>query len=182
MLLPPQRAAFLDLNGTLVLPVQVESLRDHTLIPGAIEAVRLLNDHGFLCPVVTVQSRIARGVFTEEAFREWFLHLQNEFARGGATLLGPYICPHRSQDACACAKPASLLYEQAARDHHIDITASVVIGDTGGDIDAARRLGCLGYLVLTGWGASSLQEYRVVVPDPFIAADIQDAARCIVGG
>lgn len=65
-------AVFLDLNGTLVLPVQVESPSDYRPVPDAFAAIRLLNQCGFLCPVITVQSRIEKGWFTEAAFRSWF--------------------------------------------------------------------------------------------------------------
>ncbi len=99
------KAAFLDLNGTLVTPVQVRHLAEHHILPGAVEAVRLLNRHGFLCPVVTVQTRIAKGYFSHADFAAWFDDLKERFESEGARLLGPYLCPHRSQDACACHKP-----------------------------------------------------------------------------
>src|SRR5690349_17253143 len=98
-------AVFLDLNGTLVLPVQVNTPEEYTPIPGSTEAVCLLNRTGFLCPVVTVQSRIAKGLYSEEAFRDWFAGFQQQMAAQGAALLGPYLCPHRINADCACAKP-----------------------------------------------------------------------------
>ena len=88
-------AVFLDLNGTLVMPVQANALEEYTSIPGSMEAVRMLNAAGFLCPVVTVQSRIAKGIYSEEAFRAWFSAFQRHMDAGGAHLLGPYLCPHR---------------------------------------------------------------------------------------
>jgi len=66
------RAVFLDLNGTLVMPVQAESPDAYRTIPGAASAVAQLNSKGFLCPVITVQSRIAKGLYTETDFRTWF--------------------------------------------------------------------------------------------------------------
>lgn len=83
-------AVFLDLNGTLVMPVQVSSPSDCEPIAGSLEAVRLLTEAGFLCPVITVQSRIKKGVYSAVAFRDWFRGFQRSFARDGAELLGPY--------------------------------------------------------------------------------------------
>ena len=96
------RAAFLDLNGTLVMPIKQESLSELTLIEGAVAR---LSRAGFVCPVVTIQSRIAKGLFSAEEFRVWF----QEFARllhgCGAEIVGPYVCPHRFSEVCACKKP-----------------------------------------------------------------------------
>ncbi len=73
------RAAFLDLNGTLVEPVRVTKLRELTVLPHAIEAVRLLNQAHFLCPVVTVQSRISKAFFSLQDFSAWFTSLRQQF-------------------------------------------------------------------------------------------------------
>src|SRR5205823_4174695 len=63
---------FLDLNGTLVLPLKQERLEDLTLIPGVAEALARLSAAGFVCPVVTVQARIAKGLFSMADFQTWF--------------------------------------------------------------------------------------------------------------
>ena len=175
------RGAFLDLNGTLVEPVKVEHPDGYALLPCAAEAVRLLNAHGFVCPVITVQSRIAKGTYTADAFLLRFRQLQAELAQQGAAIVGPYVCPHRFRDACACKKPLPLLYEQAAVALRIDITKSVVIGDTSGDVLAARALGCAGVLVRTGWGEHELAEHGAGEAASYVAADLLEAARWAVG-
>lgn len=146
------RAVFLDLNGTLVEPVQVESLAELKPLPGTFEAVRRLNEAGFLCPVVTVQSRIAKGYFSSAEFEAWFQVFSDKAARKNARLLGPYVCPHRFGELCFCEKPNSYLYEQAAREHMIDLASSYVVGDTASDVMAAAVFGGVGCLVQTGWG------------------------------
>jgi D-glycero-D-manno-heptose 1,7-bisphosphate phosphatase len=146
-------AVFLDLNGTLVLPVQAESPGEYREIAGARDAVRQLCAAGFGCPVVTVQSRIAKGVYSEVAFRDWFDAFAAEWRAAGAVLLGPYLCPHRSADGCDCAKPKTRLYLDAAAELGIaDLAGSFVVGDTEGDLLAARAIGARAYLVRTGWG------------------------------
>lgn len=175
------RAAFLDLNGTLVEPVQVQHPDEYALLPCAAAAVRLLNERGFACPVITVQSRIAKGTYSADAFAARFRQIQRELAQQGATILGPYVCPHRLRDACACKKPQALLYERAASELKIDIIQSVVIGDTRGDVEAGRALGCPGVLVLTGWGARELAERGAGEAASHVAADLLEAARWVVG-
>jgi D-glycero-D-manno-heptose 1,7-bisphosphate phosphatase len=67
-----RRGVFLDLNGTLVEPLKQKRLAELTLIPGVAAAIRRLSVAGFICPVVTVQSRIAKGLFTMTGFEAWF--------------------------------------------------------------------------------------------------------------
>ncbi len=149
------RAVFLDLNGTLVMPVQAESPDAYRVIPRAASAIAQLNRKGFLCPVVTVQSRIAKGLYTETDFRTWFASWQESLAREGAYVLGPYLCPHRFGCSCPCAKPNPTLYLQASWEHDIDCTQSYVAGDTLDDMVPARHIGAKGCLVLTGWGQAA---------------------------
>jgi histidinol-phosphate phosphatase family protein len=146
-----RKAVFLDLNGTLVLPLKHERLSDLTTIPGALGAVARLTDAGFVCPVVTVQSRIAKGLFSMDEFIDWFRGFSDEWMAHGASLVGPYVCPHRYAERCECEKPNAFLYERAIRDHHIDQSRSFVIGDSPNDVRAATAIGARGCLVRTGW-------------------------------
>jgi histidinol-phosphate phosphatase family protein len=150
------KAVFLDLNGTLVLPLRQESLSELALIPGADLPVAKLLAGGFICPVVTIQSGIGKCRFTEQEFRDWFVVF---FRECKLDLKGPYICPHRFASACICKKPNPFLYEQAAKDHHIDLSSSYVIGDTAWDAMAGKNLGSRGCLVRTD-GAIGETEYQ----------------------
>jgi histidinol-phosphate phosphatase family protein len=168
---------FLDLNGTLVQPVVVDRLSDHAIIAGAPSAVARLNRSGLRTPVVTIQSRIAKGTFSLEEFMEWFQRVARDFAREGAKLEGPYVCPHRFAEPCPCKKPSTLLYERASRDSEIDLAASFTIGDTGADVEAAHAFGGLGCLVLTGYAAR--EQPSDVRPD-FVGNDLHQVADWIV--
>lgn len=139
-----RRAVFLDLNGTLVEPVLVDRLDDLRCVSGAAEAVGRLCRAGFVCPVVTVQSRIEKGYFTEKEFRRWFRRLSESMEAEGAHLEGPYVCPHRFGTGCSCAKPQPTLYRRAASDLGIDLVRSFTIGDTSADVEAATRFGGVG--------------------------------------
>ena len=171
------RAVFLDLNGTVVLPLKQESLDEMTLIPGADLAIARLVAAGFLCPVVTVQARIEKGLFTESEFRAWFFRF---FGMLGLDVKGPYICPHRYNHRCPCEKPNTFLYDQAASDLSIDLVRSYTIGDSPQDVEAARRFGGIGCLVRTGWAAEDrfLEEARA--SGAFIGDTIRDAVDWII--
>jgi histidinol-phosphate phosphatase family protein len=157
------KAVFLDLNGTLVLPVKQESLAELKLIPGADRAVAVLLEANFICPVVTIQSGIGKGRFTDKEFRDWF---SDVFRKLKLDIKGPYICPHRFAEPCECKKPNLFLYEQAAADHAIDLSRSYVIGDTAWDVIAGKKMGGQGCLVRTGWGENET-EYQHA--KPFVA-------------
>ncbi len=145
-----RRTVFLDLNGTLVAPVVVERLQDLTLIAGVSEAIARLSRTGYVCPVVTVQSRIEKGLFSEADFRAWFGCLSRELAAAGAYVVGPYVCPHRFRTPCACKKPQTLLYERAAVEHGLELRDAYVVGDSAADIEAALRFGGRGCFVSSG--------------------------------
>jgi histidinol-phosphate phosphatase family protein len=170
-----REGVFLDLGGTLVEPVKPERLDELTLIPGVIEAIARLTAAGIVCPVVTVQSRIAKGLFSLAEFEAWFARFASDLNDRGALLVGPYICPHRFAEPCACKKPNALLYEQAAREHGIDVSKSFVIGDSPDDMRAARRLGAKGVLVRTGW-ATNIRVVETAAPDTSFIAESLGAA------
>jgi histidinol-phosphate phosphatase family protein len=148
-----RRGVFLDLAGTLVEPLKPERLDEITLIPGVIGGIARLSAAGFACPVVTVQSRIAKGLWSLPEFERWFSGFAAVLAAHGGRVVGPYVCPHRLADPCPCKKPSTLLYERAAADHHVKTSDSFVIGDSPEDVRAAKRLGARGCLVRTGWAA-----------------------------
>jgi len=175
----PKHAVFLDLNGTIVLPVQAGSPDEYRQIGGAREAVRALCTAGFVCPVVTVQSRIAKGVYSDAAFRGWFAAFAAEWSAAGAVLHGPYLCPHRASDNCACAKPKPRLYLEAAADFSVvDFAGSFVVGDTESDLGAARALGARACLVRTGWGPKPGDPLELAAD--FVGDDLAAVTRWII--
>lgn len=163
-----RKAVFLDLNGTLVLPLKQERLGDLFPIAGAIAAVARLTRAGFSCPVITIQSRIAKGLFTADEFQRWFANFAVAARQQGAELQGPYVCPHRYAEPCVCKKPNTLLYERAVADLGISLTESFVVGDSPDDVLAATRLGARGCLVQTGWAK-----------DPTVAASVKNVASFV---
>jgi D-glycero-D-manno-heptose 1,7-bisphosphate phosphatase len=170
------RTVFLDLAGTIVLPLKPESLDEIRPIPGAVEAIARLCAAGFRCPVVTVQARIEKGLFTEGEFRQWFRSFASGIRSRGALLEGPYVCPHRWTTPCRCRKPNTLLYERAAKELGLQTTGAFVVGDGAVDMEAASRLGGIGCLVRTGWAQDEVELARARVYASFVGADLAAAA------
>jgi D-glycero-D-manno-heptose 1,7-bisphosphate phosphatase len=173
-------AVFLDLSGTLVMPIQVNHPSELVEIPGAADAIRRLTRAGYVCPVVTIQSRIEKGLFSAQAFQIWFESLRVRWSGIGAELAGPYVCPHLFSTACPCKKPSPLLYTQAAADHGIDLGTSYVIGDTAADVEAAARFGGRGILVRTGYGASHEAMAAAAPHAAFIGRDLSECVGWIL--
>jgi D-glycero-D-manno-heptose 1,7-bisphosphate phosphatase len=118
----------------------------------AREAVKLMNDAGYLVLVVTNQSGIGRGYYTEEDFLCLTSRMQGELARAGAHLDGVYFCPHHPvaaqgafRRACRCRKPGPGMVERALSEWEILMEASFVIGDSDGDMALAAAVGLPGH-------------------------------------
>lgn len=175
-----QRAVFLDLNGTLVLPIKPQSLNELTQIENAGSEIARLSGAGFLCPVITVQSRINKGVFSLEEFLNWFDSFASSVRISGAYLLGPYVCPHRFNEPCECKKPSTFLYRLAAEEHGIDLQRSFVIGDSVEDVCAAKQFGGQGCLVRTGWAKDIAVVERALPYSSFVAESLGRAVDWIL--
>jgi len=115
-------------------------------------AIRGLNDAGLAVIVITNQSGVARGYFPESLVSEVHARMRRELQSQGAHLDGIYYCPHSSADACDCRKPKIGMMHQAAREHHLDIARSFVVGDRYNDMELAFRAGCKSIFVRTGYG------------------------------
>lgn len=145
-----KKAIFLDRDGTITVDSGfVHKEEDLELLPGAAEAIRLANEHRFMVVVVTNQSGVARGYFTEEDVRAFNSHLALALAEQGARIDAFYYCPHHPEasiptyrKACFCRKPQPGLILQAARELDIDLSQSWVVGDSLRDVEAGKRAGC----------------------------------------
>lgn len=174
-------AVFLDRDGTVIRensyladPAGVE------LLSGTAEALRRMAGHGFLLVLVTNQSGIGRGYFTEAQYRAVADRLESLLAGQGVRLDGVYHCPHApgSGDPCACRKPGLALYRQAAEDLGIDLAGSFWIGDRLRDVAPAQALDGYGILVRTGYGAEEAERAPAGLT---VVADLSAAADAVIG-
>ncbi len=122
------------------------------MFPFAGSAIRRLNQADLAVIVVTNQSGVARGYFPESLVQQVHERMRQELASAGAFVDGIYYCPHGSADVCNCRKPRAGMIESAAREHHLDVPRSFVVGDRYGDMELAARAGCKGVFVRTGYG------------------------------
>jgi D-glycero-D-manno-heptose 1,7-bisphosphate phosphatase len=173
---PPQKAAFLDRDGTLIEDVgylaRVEDLR---IFPFTSEAVRLLRENGFLVVVITNQSGIGRKIYDEAAMHAIHERMQEDLDN---MLDGFYFCPHLPDEGCACRKPGLGMLEAARGDLEIDMDGSWMIGDKAIDIQTGANAGIKTALVLTGYGGRDTNG-ETLEPD-VIGADLLDAVKKIV--
>lgn len=185
-------AVFLDRDGTINEEMGYLNHESRLiLLPGAARAIKRLNQAGWPVVVVSNQSGLARGYFSPELLELIHKRLLELLAREGARLDGWYYCPHHQQGQrpelaidCDCRKPKPGLFKRAAADLSLDLSASVMVGDRLGDIEAARNIGARAVIVLTGYGRGEV-EYelprRPLKPD-FIAAGLPEAVDWILAG
>jgi D-sedoheptulose 7-phosphate isomerase len=147
-------AVFVDRDDTLAKDVPYCSKpEDLKLMKGAGQAIKRLNDAGYLVIVVTNQSGIGRGLFDEAVLEKIHAKLRAELGKSGARLDAIYHCPHRPEAGCRCRKPDLGMIEQAMKEFDIDILGSYVIGDSDDhDMELAKRIGCPGVKVRKGFG------------------------------
>jgi len=184
------RAVFLDRDGTVIEEVgYLSDLKQLRLIPGAAASIKRLNEAGFKVVLVTNQSGVARGYFTEAFVRETHELLGKMLGLEGARLDGIYYCPHHPKAgdspyaaACDCRKPGTGMLEQAARDMGIDVKASFVVGDKWSDVELGQRAGAHSILVTTGYAFDDPGNARPKhLGDPdFMAASLTEAADWII--
>lgn len=185
-----RRAFFLDRDGTLCPEVgYVNHVSRVALLPGAIAAVRLAHEAGYLCVLITNQAGVARGYFTEGLVHQAHARLRELLAAGGVALDGLYYCPHHPtageppyRAECQCRKPRPGMIHLAARELDIDLPASVVVGDKISDVEMAHSLGARGVLVRTGYGLGeeTHQRQRWTTTPEHVADDLAAAVRWVI--
>ena len=142
-------AAFLDRDGVINIDRgYVYRREEFEFVPGALDGVRRLVELGFAPVVVTNQSGIGRGLYSEEDFHALSAWMADRFADGRAPLAGIYFCPHHPEEAngpyriaCDCRKPAPGMLLRAADELGLDLAASVLFGDRASDLLAAQAAG-----------------------------------------
>ena len=172
------RAVFLDRDGVINKLIKTDNwftspyiLEDFQILPGVLEAMRLLKGAGFFCVVVTNQPDIARGKFTHQDLRK--IH---DFMQQTLDLDAVYYCPHDNVDNCECRKPKPGMVLRAAEEMKIDLSQSFIVGDRWRDIDVGPAVGCKTVLINT---IATEMEKKNIRAD-FGARDLLEAAKWIV--
>jgi len=141
-------AVFVDRDGTICFDKHYLSDPDGLeLIPTVAEGIKRLNDAKMTVIVVTNQSGVRRGYFTEETLKTVHDRLRQILASHGAKIDDIFYCPHRPDEGCKCRKPAPGMLIQAKDKHGFDLTRSFVMGDRMMDVGMAHAVGAKGILV-----------------------------------
>jgi len=160
----PQRAVFLDRDGTLIRDMDcLRRAEELELLPGVGAAIRELNHHGWRVIVVTNQPVIAKGWCSEDELQRIHNKLEALLGQEHAFLDRIYFCPHHPDKGfpgeraelkinCECRKPAPGMVRRAAAELNVDLAASWLVGDTTTDAQTAANAGMRSLLVRTGHG------------------------------
>lgn len=164
----PKPAVFLDRDGCVTVEKgYVGRAEDMEIYPFAKRCVERLHRLGYLVIVITNQSGVGRGFFTEKE-----LIRMNDMLRDKTGVDAVYYCPHwynpgstsaRYNVDCGCRKPRTGMIDAARKDFDIDMDNSFFVGDRASDLLTGKNAGIKAILVRTGYGAGELEE--AVVPD-----------------
>ncbi|MFN2925952.1 D-glycero-beta-D-manno-heptose 1,7-bisphosphate 7-phosphatase [Lachnospiraceae bacterium YH-ros2228] len=183
------KAVFLDRDGTINVEKQyLYKKEEFEFLPGVLDGLKLLQKAGYLLVIVTNQSGIARGYYSEDQFHDlnnWMLSKLEEY---GITITKVYYCPHHPNAIvekykmdCECRKPKLGMYQKAVQEYGIDLNNSYAIGDKIRDCAICKDSGCKGILIQDNEAATVISDvkqskYRNVI----YRETLLDAAEYIV--
>ena len=135
-------AILFDRDGSLIEdPGYLSRPEQVTWMDGTFDALRQFAAAGYRLLIITNQSGIGRGLYSEDDMARVHARLRDDLTKAGVTLDGIYHCPHTPEDGCACRKPDIALIAQAAAEHDLDLGRSWMIGDKCSDIAAGQAAG-----------------------------------------
>ena len=156
----------------------IKSPEEWLPIEGSLEAIALLNAHGYQVIVVTNQSGVARGLFDETILEKIHAKMRQLVSEKGGNITAIYFCPHGANSDCECRKPKAGLLKAFAADFHVDLTTITVIGDSLRDLQAAERVGAKPIMVKTGKGQQTLlNNPQLNIP---VFENLYDAAQHLI--
>lgn len=183
------RAVFLDRDGTINEDVHyLSDPKMFKLLPGAAEAIKLLNMSSLKSIVVTNQAGVARGFFTEETVKRIHEEMKHQLAEKGAYIDAIYYCPHHATEGigkykknCWCRKPNPGMLQRAANDLDLDLESCYLVGDKIIDVETGKKVGCTTFLILTGDKPQQMEHLKKDCLNPdFILRDLYEAVKKIL--
>ena len=164
------RAVFIDRDGTINVNYgYINNPNDFKMYPSVAKGIKLLKKNGFKIIIITNQSGISRGYFSEKSLEEIHEKMKKELSKEDAKVDAIYYCPHHPDEKCNCRKPKPGMLETAIKDFDIDIENSYIIGDRMLDVEAGRAVGCKTVLV---------PEDKVIVKKEMAESDINPDYIC----
>lgn len=178
--MPKQHYVLLDRDGVINRDSDefIKSPEQWLPIEGSLEAIALLNAHGYQVIVVTNQSGVSRGLLDEAMLEKIHAKMRRLVSEKGGKIDAIYFCPHGPDDGCNCRKPKPGLLKAFASDFHADLTTVTVIGDSLRDLQAAEAVGAKPVLVKTGKGQQTLvNNPQLDIP---VFENLYDAAQHLI--
>ncbi|MBC8345107.1 MAG: HAD family hydrolase [Candidatus Marinimicrobia bacterium] len=171
---------FLDRDGTLNPdPGYINDLSQFEFYDFTIDGLKRLKEYGNRFCIITNQSGIGRGIIEMDKLSEIHDYILNSFYKNDLELLGIYYCPDHPDKATKFRKPGSGMFLEAAKDHNIEITKCLMMGDALSDIQAGVNLRMDTMLLLTGRGKETADHLGKLRPN-FIAENILDGANLLL--
>lgn len=176
-----RKVAFLDRDGVINLDrAYVHKWDDFEFVPGAVDAMRRLREAGYVLVVVTNQSGLARGMYSEAEYQALTAAMCAALTQAGADVEAVYHCPHHPKGQvaelaveCDCRKPAPGMILRAAQELGVSLADSFLVGDKPSDIEAARAAGVgRAYIVQSDNSESSGEHAQA-------DASFKDLADCV---
>jgi D-glycero-D-manno-heptose 1,7-bisphosphate phosphatase len=175
-IIPPLRAVFLDRDGVLNralvrdnLPYPPTSLAELEILPGVLEALKLLKAAGFVLITVSNQPDVARGTLTQDA-----VDSINDYLGAHLPMDRFIMCFHDNVDNCVCRKPKAGMLIAGALEFDIDLSESYMIGDRWRDVEAGHNAGCKTIFIDYGYAERKPESYD------FVATSLLEAAQKIL--
>lgn len=175
----PIRVVLLDRDGVINAdsPEHVRSPAAWQPLPGSVEAIGRLHQAGLAVAVCTNQSGLARGLFTPRTLAAVHRRMEAAVAAAGGDLAGVFVCPHGPEAGCDCRKPRPGLLLRALAALRARPAEAVFIGDSARDLAAAEAAGVEPWLVLTGNGLQTREDW----PRPVtVHEDLAAAAHALI--
>ena len=175
-------AVFLDRDGTVNHEKSyLSDEKDLKLYSCVAKSILSLQKAGFKIVIITNQSGIERGYFTEKKLAVIHKTLLKMLNNIGVKIDGIYYCPHGSDDVCECRKPKIGMAKQAEKELNIDLKKSYVVGDSVRDYKMGYNFGGKGILVLTGHGKKQVQKIKNEEQKPLaISKNLYEAVKVII--
>jgi D-glycero-D-manno-heptose 1,7-bisphosphate phosphatase len=176
-----RKAIFLDRDGVInhKLPEDhyVSSIEQFVFLDGVAEALRLLQQMGYVLVVITNQRGIARDLMTESDLEEVHNYMRSVLAQNGVDLDAVYHCPHEKDERCNCRKPQPGMILQAEQDLGIDLNLSYLVGDSPSDMEAGRKAGVRSVRITDGQDDTAHAVFKNLLDFARNLADRQNVPR-----
>lgn len=178
------KVVFLDRDGVINAEstAYIKSVAEFDPIPGSIAAIAQLTKAGWQIFVATNQSSVARKMVTLDGLSQIHQHLNELVEAAGGRIEKIYFCPHGPGEGCTCRKPRPGLLLEAKQQYRLDLSHSVMIGDSLRDMQVADNAGCSAKIVVrTGYGEETLQEIPTAgVTVDYVADDLANAVSWLL--